>query len=124
MIKRIAIAIIVFLVVFLLASALVGADVISATFGLVLWLIGLAAAIGAFVKTKPRGNSRSMQGRGNCPLPLYRRIGAEIPGSLSIEAGRAGLERAENFLQITRYFSEEAHSIWMKTNCLKGELRP
>ena len=68
MIKRIAIAIIVFLVVFLLASALVGADVISATFGLVLWLIGLAAAIGAFVKTKPRGNYRSMQGRGNCPL--------------------------------------------------------
>ena len=56
MIKRIAIAIIVFLVVFLLASALVGADVISTTFGLVLWLIGLAAAIGAFVKTKPRGN--------------------------------------------------------------------
>ena len=56
MIKRIAIAIIFFLVVFLLASALVGADVISATFGLVLWLIGLAAAIGAFVKTKPRGN--------------------------------------------------------------------
>ena len=115
MIKRIAIAIIVFLVVFLLASALVGADVISATFGLVLWLIGLAAAIGAFVIDAREGE---------LPLPLYRRIGAEIPGSLSIEAGRAGLERAENFLQITRYFSEEAHSIWMKTNCLKGELRP
>ena len=121
MIKRIAIAIIVFLVVFLLASALVGADVISATFGLVLWLIGLAAAIGAFVKTK----QLTIDAReGELPLPLYRRIGAEIPGSLSIEAGRAGLERAENFLQITRYFSEEAHSIWMKTNCLKGELRP
>lgn len=53
-IKRIAIAIIVFAAMFLLASALVGSNAISANLGLILWLVGLIAAIAVFVKMKPK----------------------------------------------------------------------
>lgn len=56
MIKRILIALCVFIVMFLLGSALVGADVILPTVGALIWLLGIVGAVIAFIRTKPKAN--------------------------------------------------------------------
>ena len=55
-IKRILIALCVFIVMFLLGSALVGADVILPTVGALIWLLGIVGAVIAFIRTKPKAN--------------------------------------------------------------------
>ena len=53
-VNRIVVSIAALVLFVFLGAILVGCDIVSAEVGLVMWVIGLAAAIAAFIRTRPK----------------------------------------------------------------------